>query len=258
MALSVDHLLSVHETIDPRALTEALGGSLRGHKLGAKVRTPSGNWTVGQVPSGPAYTGEYETAHGVVSRSMCPGRRAAGHGPGRGRGAGHLDRRRRCGRGPRRPAGPAHRSATGQLAGNAERLGAGESRMVPIESGVAEVDQVAGELERSARRMAATLAAERDFTSDASHQLRTPLTALSCGWRRLRPRRPSRPPGGGSDRAGPGGASDSGRAGPARPGRGAPTRTRPSRSPSMTSCSSSREEWSAAFDVRAPDPAGRR
>ena len=41
------------------------------------------------------------------------------------------------------------------------------------------MDQVAGELERSARRMAATLAAERDFTSDASHQLRTPLTALS-------------------------------------------------------------------------------
>jgi signal transduction histidine kinase len=66
-----------------------------------------------------------------------------------------------------------------QLAGNAERLGSGESRLVPIKSGVAEVDQVEDVLERSARRLAATLAAERDFTSDASHQLRTPLTALS-------------------------------------------------------------------------------
>jgi signal transduction histidine kinase len=66
-----------------------------------------------------------------------------------------------------------------QLAGNAERLGSGESRLVPIKSGVAEVDQVEDVLERSARRLAATLAAERQFASDASHQLRTPLTALS-------------------------------------------------------------------------------
>jgi signal transduction histidine kinase len=180
MALSVDHLLSDHEAIDPRALTEALGGSLRGHKLGAKVRTPSGDWTVGVVPRGPAYTGEYETSHGVVVEvyvaqgdvrldmvragavvlaiSIVAAAAAVALGV--------LQARRIA-----RPLV--------QLAGNAERLGAGESRMVPIESGVAEVDQVAGELERSARRMAATLAAERDFTTDASHQLRTPLTALS-------------------------------------------------------------------------------
>jgi signal transduction histidine kinase len=180
MALSVDHLLSLHETIDPRALTEALGGSLRGHKLGAKVRTPSGSWTVGVVPRGPAYTGEYETAHGVVVEVYVA------------RGDVRLDMVRAGAvvlaisivavaaavalgvLQARRIARP-----LAQLAGNAERLGAGESRMVPIESGVAEVDQVAGELERSARRMAATLAAERDFTTDASHQLRTPLTALS-------------------------------------------------------------------------------
>jgi signal transduction histidine kinase len=38
---------------------------------------------------------------------------------------------------------------------------------------------VAAGLQRSADSMAAALAAEREFASDASHQLRTPLTALS-------------------------------------------------------------------------------
>ncbi len=65
------------------------------------------------------------------------------------------------------------------LADNAERLGRGESRLRTVRSGVPELDRVAAGLARSADSMAAALAAERDFASDASHQLRTPLTALS-------------------------------------------------------------------------------
>jgi len=65
------------------------------------------------------------------------------------------------------------------LADNADRLGRGESRLRPVRSGVPELDRVAAGLARSAESMAAALAAERDFASDASHQLRTPLTALS-------------------------------------------------------------------------------
>jgi signal transduction histidine kinase len=65
------------------------------------------------------------------------------------------------------------------LADNADRVGRGESRLQPIHSGIEELDRVADGLSRSAQSIAATLAAERDFASDASHQLRTPLTALS-------------------------------------------------------------------------------
>ena len=65
------------------------------------------------------------------------------------------------------------------LAASAERLGAGQLRAPAPASGVPEVDQVAREIARSAQEMASRLAAERQFASDASHQLRTPLTALS-------------------------------------------------------------------------------
>src|SRR5690349_14129510 len=65
-----------------------------------------------------------------------------------------------------------------ELADRAERLGAGESRIKPLHSGIAELDQVSQVLARSAQSLTRTMAAERDFASDASHQLRTPLTAL--------------------------------------------------------------------------------
>jgi signal transduction histidine kinase len=65
------------------------------------------------------------------------------------------------------------------LAENADRIGHGPSRLLTVRSGVAELDRVAAGLQRSADSMAAALAAEREFASDASHQLRTPLTALS-------------------------------------------------------------------------------
>ncbi len=65
------------------------------------------------------------------------------------------------------------------LAASAEQLGSGQSRTRVEKSGVEEIDLVAAELARSGERVAARLASERQFSSDASHQLRTPLTSLS-------------------------------------------------------------------------------
>ncbi len=65
------------------------------------------------------------------------------------------------------------------LAARARRLGSGHAKPRFARYDIEEVDRVADVLERSAERMNAMLAAERQFASDASHQLRTPLTALS-------------------------------------------------------------------------------
>src|SRR5215469_15823579 len=66
-----------------------------------------------------------------------------------------------------------------QLAGAAARLGSGDARPSGLRYGLPELDQVAEGLDGSARRVSDLLTAEREFASDASHQLRTPLTALS-------------------------------------------------------------------------------
>jgi signal transduction histidine kinase len=76
----------------------------------------------------------------------------------------------------RRATRVAHFLAT--LGERAERLGPGDPRPVPLRSGIEEIDRLDAALARGAQQGAKRLASERDFAADASHQLRTPLTAL--------------------------------------------------------------------------------
>ena len=66
-----------------------------------------------------------------------------------------------------------------ELAGAADRLGSGDASPLGNRYGIPELDRVAEGLDGSAQRISELLAAEREFAADASHQLRTPLTALS-------------------------------------------------------------------------------
>jgi signal transduction histidine kinase len=65
------------------------------------------------------------------------------------------------------------------LASTAERLGSGDPRPRHRRYGVPELDRIADVLDASAERIGRMLTAERRLAADASHQLRTPLTALS-------------------------------------------------------------------------------
>jgi signal transduction histidine kinase len=67
----------------------------------------------------------------------------------------------------------------GELAEAADRLRSGDPRPIGRRYGVAELDQVADGLDSAGRRVTSLLTAERELAVDASHQLRTPLTALS-------------------------------------------------------------------------------
>jgi signal transduction histidine kinase len=65
-----------------------------------------------------------------------------------------------------------------RLASSAEALGKGGFGLQVPRSGVAEVDVVAEVLEQSGQRLGDRFQRERAFSADASHQLRTPMTAL--------------------------------------------------------------------------------
>src|ERR1700744_1613196 len=58
-------------------------------------------------------------------------------------------------------------------------LRSGAPRPIGRRYGVAELDQVADGLDSAGRRLTSLLTAARELAVDASHQLRTPLTALS-------------------------------------------------------------------------------
>ncbi|MFI6596278.1 ATP-binding protein [Nonomuraea sp. NPDC050536] len=65
------------------------------------------------------------------------------------------------------------------LAKIADRLGSGDARPSKHRYGIPELDRVAEVLDRSATRISDLLTREREFATDASHQLRTPLTGLT-------------------------------------------------------------------------------
>ena len=64
------------------------------------------------------------------------------------------------------------------LAQAAARLGAGDFSTTAPRSGLVEVDTIASALDASAARIAVLVQAEREFTANASHQLRSALTSL--------------------------------------------------------------------------------
>jgi signal transduction histidine kinase len=66
-----------------------------------------------------------------------------------------------------------------RLARAAVQLGGGEPGAVAPRSGLVEVDAIADALEDSGKRVAELMSAERQFSANASHQLRSPLTAIA-------------------------------------------------------------------------------
>ncbi len=71
-----------------------------------------------------------------------------------------------------------------ELATAAERLGAGEFDTPLAVSGVPELDTVADALSMSGHRLAELVKREREFSANASHQLRTPLAGLQINLER--------------------------------------------------------------------------
>lgn len=66
-----------------------------------------------------------------------------------------------------------------ELARAAQRLGSGDFSARPPRSGVAELDALAESLDASRERIAALVDRERQFATNASHQLRSALTGLT-------------------------------------------------------------------------------
>ncbi len=66
-----------------------------------------------------------------------------------------------------------------RLARSAGRVGDGDFSAPPSSSGIGEIDDIARSLRLSANRVNRMLEAERGFTADATHQLRTGLTGIA-------------------------------------------------------------------------------
>ncbi|MFM2069794.1 MAG: hypothetical protein RLZZ623_57 [Actinomycetota bacterium] len=67
-----------------------------------------------------------------------------------------------------------------QLGVVADRLGGGDfTAVIPAQSGIDEIDGIRAALDSSAQRLDQMLTAERSFTGDATHQLRTGLAGIA-------------------------------------------------------------------------------
>jgi signal transduction histidine kinase len=64
------------------------------------------------------------------------------------------------------------------LRGAAAQLGAGDFTVTVAPTGVVELDEVGEALTSAGQRIGTAMARERAFSADASHQLRTPITAM--------------------------------------------------------------------------------
>ena len=65
-----------------------------------------------------------------------------------------------------------------RLRRQAERIGSGDFTAAAPRSGLGEIDAIAGALDDASTQIAGLVAAERSFSANASHQLRTALTGL--------------------------------------------------------------------------------
>jgi signal transduction histidine kinase len=65
-----------------------------------------------------------------------------------------------------------------ELLDRADALGHGQFSPAVVDSGIPEIDGISRVLERSARQLGTMIELQRDFASDAAHQLRTPLTGI--------------------------------------------------------------------------------
>ncbi len=79
------------------------------------------------------------------------------------------------------------------LAGSARRLGQGDFSARATRSGLPEADDIAAALDDTAARLGRAVERSTAFTADASHQLRTPLTALRLQLETLEAMDPDRP-----------------------------------------------------------------
>lgn len=144
--------------ITPDGQRVTAGDDFEGRTYFARESTPTGAWVIIEVPSSALFWRGAQVVILVVVASLVAF------------GVGALV----AGRQARRLAAPLI-----YLAASAEQLGTGRFQPTVHTSGVEEIDLVANELVRSGERMTARMASEREFAANASHQLRTPLTALS-------------------------------------------------------------------------------